>query len=231
MKIGILECGHPPVELSEKHGNYDQMFARLLDGNGFDIVGYDTEHGVLPKSITECDGWLISGSKHGVYEDHAFIPPLEDFVREVYAAGIPMVGICFGHQIIAQALGGKVVKFDGGWAVGKHVYDFGDGEDTVLNAWHQDQVVELPEGAEVIARSPFCENAALVYGDKAFTVQPHPEMKGAFIADLVALRRGTGSYPDDRMDQASAQAHEPNHDYKLAKQIAEFFLKSRPARN
>lgn len=91
-----------------------------------------------------------------------------------------MVGICFGHQIIAQALGGAVIKHPDGWAVGAQDYDFG-GERVTLNAWHQDQVIRRPEGAEVLARNAFCENAALIYDDRAFSVQAHPEFSDSFI--------------------------------------------------
>lgn len=93
---------------------------------------------ISPPRSHDADGWLITGSRHGAYEDHAFIPPLEGFIRDAYGAAVPMVSICFGHQIIAQALGGKVEKFNGGWSVGAQDYDFGD-EKLTLNAWHQDQ--------------------------------------------------------------------------------------------
>ena len=152
--IGILMTGHAVPEVLEALGDYDAMFARLLDGHGFSFKSYDCEGGVIPASPDECDGWLITGSKHGVYEDHAWIPPLEAFIRDVYAAGVPLIGVCFGHQIIAQALGGKVVKYDGGWSIGHTSYEI-EGETRSLNAWHQDQVVELPEGAEVIAAEEF----------------------------------------------------------------------------
>ena len=110
----------------------------------------------------DADGWLISGSKHGAYEDHAFIPPLEDLIREIADQGLPLVGVCFGHQIIAQALGGKVEKFDAGWAVGRQTYEI-DGDEYQLNAWHQDQVTRLPESATRVGTSAFCENAMLYY--------------------------------------------------------------------
>ena len=108
MKIGILQTGHAPDELLHDRGDYDAHFARLLDGNGFTFRTYNVVDMDFPGSIHDCDGWLITGSKHGAYEDHPFIPPLEALIREVYNTDLPLVGICFGHQIIAQALGGTV---------------------------------------------------------------------------------------------------------------------------
>eukprot|EP00581_Thalassiosira_minuscula_P023326 CAMPEP_0184433658 /NCGR_PEP_ID=MMETSP0738-20130409/404528_1 /TAXON_ID=385413 /ORGANISM="Thalassiosira miniscula, Strain CCMP1093" /LENGTH=115 /DNA_ID=CAMNT_0026799421 /DNA_START=44 /DNA_END=388 /DNA_ORIENTATION=- len=115
MKIGILLTGHAPEELEPHYGNYIEMFKSLLSGQDFEFEGYKVVDGEFPESVADADGWLITGSKHGVYEDHAWIPPLEGFIREAVTENIPIVGVCFGHQIIAQALGGKVEKFDGGW--------------------------------------------------------------------------------------------------------------------
>ena len=112
--------------------------------------------GVSGQSVHDCDGWLITGSRHGVYEDHPFIKPLEQFVRTSIAGKVPMVGVCFGHQLIAQAMGGKVERYDGGWAVGPTDYDF-NGSKVTMNAWHRDQVTEVPEGATVCASNEFCE--------------------------------------------------------------------------
>lgn len=226
MRIGILECGHTMPEVAERHGDFPDMFRRLLDGHGFRFQAYDVEHMVFPDHVTEQDGWLLTGSKHGAYEDHAFIPPLEDFIREAYAAEIPMVGICFGHQIIAQALGGHVEKFEGGWALGRTAYQI-EGETLHLNAWHQDQVTRLPEVAEVVGQNAFCENAALLYGKRAFTVQPHPEFKGPLIAEYARLRRGTADYPDELMDRATALSNQPDDNARLAERIAGFFLQAR----
>ncbi len=108
---------------------------------------------------------------------------------------MPVVGICFGHQIIAQAMGGKVERYDGGWSVGPTTYDFG-GETLTLNAWHRDQVVQVPEGAEVVASNDFCQNAALLYDDRMFTVQAHPEFQNDFVDGLMRTR-GPGLVPDD----------------------------------
>lgn len=143
MRIGILKCGQSPDVTRAEHGDYDDMFERLLAGRGFTFDRYHVEAMEFPESVHAADGWLITGSRHGVYEDHAFIPPLEDFIRAAFAADVPMVGVCFGHQIIAQAMGGRVVKHPEGWRVGAQDYVIG-GKPMVLNAWHQDQVVDLP---------------------------------------------------------------------------------------
>lgn len=223
MKIGILQTGRAPDEILADKGDYDEMFHRLLAAQGFDFETYPVLDMVFPDTPQHCDGWLITGSKHGVYEDHAFIPPLEDFIRETFAAAIPMVGICFGHQIIAQALGGDVRKFDGGWAVGRQSYDMG-GVTFHLNAWHQDQVLTPPEGAEVIASNDFCANAAMIYDNRAFTVQPHPEFDAEVIEGLTKYR-GKGVVPDDQLAQAVEDLPKAIDDVKLAQMIGTFFRK------
>jgi GMP synthase-like glutamine amidotransferase len=227
MLIGILQTGRAPDALRPDHGDYPDLFMRLLAGRGLTFRTYEVLDGVLPASATECDGWLITGSRFGVYEDHPWIPPLEAFIRKVQAAGVPMVGICFGHQIIAQALGGKVEKYAGGWSVGRTEYDWG-GEKVALNAWHQDQVTRRPEGAQVCARNEFCENAALVYGDSIFTVQAHPEFHRDFAADIIE-KRGRGLVPDPLLDAAVDRLDQPVDDMRMAAKIADFFHGKVPA--
>lgn len=189
MKIGILQSGKVPDELRDEHGDYPDMFMRWLADPTFAFEIYPVVDNLLPERIDRCDAWLITGSKHGAYEGHDWIPPLEEFLRNAYAAGIPIVGICFGHQILAQALGGKVEKFSGGWSVGVKDYAIdGIGDSVQINAWHQDQVVELPKAATVAGSSSFCRYAALSYGERAFSIQPHPEFNNSFTADLIKAR-------------------------------------------
>ena len=225
MLIGILQTGQSPDILRDEAGDYPDMFVRLLAGHGLTFRTYHVEAMAFPADVHECDGWLITGSRFGAYEDHAFIPPLEDFIREAYAKAVPMVGICFGHQIVAQALGGKVERYSGGWSVGPTEYDF-DGETLRLNAWHRDQVTVRPEGAQVIACNDFCENAALVYGDTAYTVQAHPEFSDDFVAGLMRTR-GKGVVPDPLMEAAMGRLGPTNDAARIADRIAEFFLKPR----
>ncbi|GAW33354.1 GMP synthase [Roseovarius sp. A-2] len=223
MKIGILQTGHAPDIVLPELGDYDTMMARMLDGQGFDFVTYSVVDEEFPDGPQDADGWLITGSKHGAYEDHAWIPPLEDLIRAIHAANLPMVGICFGHQIIAQALGGTVVKHPNGWRVGATEYDI-EGTPLTLNAWHQDQVIEAPEEAELVGRAEGCDIAALRYGDHIFTVQPHPEFN-ATMMDRLIEHRAIGVVPDPLRDHARGRLAMPTDNSTMATRIADVFRK------
>lgn len=227
MLIGILETGHAPDTLRAAHGTYPEMFEKLLSGRGFEFRTWSVVDMDFPADVHQADGWLITGSRFGAYDDLPFIAPLETFIRDAHAAGIPMVGVCFGHQIIAQAMGGKVEKFGGGWSVGPRRYCIA-GHDFMLHAWHQDQVVAPPEGATVIGESDFCRYAAMTYGDWALTVQPHPEYDASFIQGLIRTR-GKGVVPDPLLNDAQARLALPTDSEAMAEMIADFFLKPREA--
>jgi GMP synthase-like glutamine amidotransferase len=199
LRIGILETGGPPVELDDRFGDYATMVRDWLHPLDAEFVSYAVADGEFPDDPAACDLWVITGSKFATYEDHSWIAPLEDFIRRVRDARRKMIGICFGHQIIAQALGGVVRKSDKGWALGAEDYHFSDwpralGEqpDTfAIQSYHQDQVEELPPGARHVASTATCENAALWYPGFALTVQGHPEFAPNYVGALLDLRRGT----------------------------------------
>ncbi len=229
MKIGILLTGHAPDDMIERTGDYDRMFRKLLSGHGFDFETWAVVDGQFPPGPEAADGWLITGSRHGVYDDLPWIAPLEQLIRDIHARKLPLVGICFGHQIIARALGGRVEKFTGGWAVGPTEYEI-DGRRMTLNAWHQDQVIKPPEGARVVGSNDFCRYAALAYGDHVWTLQPHPEFDNAFIRGLIE-KRGRGVVPGPVLDAATARLETPADAAETAEFIARFFLRHAPTRN
>lgn len=225
MKIGILLTGHAPDTLIDDTGDYDAIFTAMLSGHGLTFRNYAVVDGQFPAGADDADGWLITGSKHGAYEDHPWIAPLEALIRDIHARGLPLIGVCFGHQIIAQALGGKVEKYPGGWAVGPTDYQQGD-QTLTVNAWHQDQITRRPDGARVLASNDFCENAVLAYGDTIWTLQPHPEFTTHFVEGLIRSR-GRGVVPDALLDAALGDLGKPNNNADIATFMVEFFKKER----
>lgn len=222
MLIGILQCGHLPDAIRDRHGDYDVLYRKLLAGRGLEFASWSVVDMEFPPSPTACEGWLISGSRFGAYENAPFIAPLEDLIRKAHAAGVPIVGICFGHQIVAQALGGKVEKFSGGWSVGRTEYASDEGAFT-LNAWHQDQVITPPKGAVTTASTPFCAHAALAYPGGIYTIQPHPEFDGGVTRDLIEIRGAQSGIPRELLDAAIEQIDQPTSDVAMADRIADHF--------
>ena len=220
MLIGILQCGHFPTAEGFPDRTYSDLYTALLAGRGLTFRTWSVVDMEFPDDVHDADGWLISGSKHGAYDDLPFIAPLEAFIRKAYAARVPQVGICFGHQIMAQALGGTVVKWPEGWSVGHVDYRFGD-ETLALNAWHQDQVTKLPPEAHLIASSDFCENAAFLYDGPAFSVQPHPEFDRGAVELLLTARAGI--LPAAVRDRAASLIEAPVDNAHMGDRIATFF--------
>lgn len=228
MKLGILETGRPPDALAHL-GSYPEMMARWLEVPDSDPKSYAVLDMEFPGSWDEADVWVITGSRFGTYENHDWIAPLEDFIRSVHANGGLMVGICFGHQIIAQALGGVVRKSDKGWGVGVHDYRVQDWPDSLGRApddlhfqvFHQDQVEELPSGAQRVASSEFCENAAIWYPNFAITFQGHPEFSSEFVTGLIDTR-GKELFTDDVSNTARATVNNPTSSNAVAAQIRDW---------
>ena len=222
MKLAIVETGRPPGKLAEEFGDYPAMFEAML-GPGFEIETFDVQAGELPDPDAH-DAVLITGSPAGVYDPLPWIPGLLDFIRS--AKSSRLVGICFGHQAMAEALGGRVEKSDNGWGAGLHRYDilrrepWMDGASSIADpASHQDQVVVQPPNTEVIAASDFTTFAGLAWTDRpAISFQFHPEFSPAFAKALIENRYDIVPDPD----AAIASLDAPNDNARVAGWIRRF---------
>ena len=192
MKIGILETGDPPGRLSDRYPSYGRMVADLV-GPGHAYTHYAVARGTLPAGPSEQDAYLITGSPAGVYEPLPWIAALIGFLRAV-PPETPLVGICFGHQVMAAAFGGRVAKSPKGWGIGLHTYRvraraawMDDVTEIAVPAIHQDQVLEPPPGTLTLAGSSFTPYGILNYRDRrAISFQVHPEFASDYALALVA---------------------------------------------
>ena len=227
MRIGILETGAPPQDLIPRFGDYPAMFERLL-GPAYAYASYRVQAGALPERPDACDAYVVTGSPAGVYDDLPWIDPLKRFLVEAKGRAA-LVGVCFGHQVMAEAFGGRVVKSERGWGVGLHRYTVLDrrpwmdeATSIAIPASHQDQVVERPPAARVIAASEFSPFGALAYEDQpAISIQLHPEFESAYARALVEGRRGT-RLPENIADAAAASLDEPNDNARVGEWIRRF---------
>jgi GMP synthase-like glutamine amidotransferase len=199
MKLGILKTDAVRPEWVSEYGEYPDMFVKLLQRADptLEFATYDVEEGEYPEDIDDVDAYLITGSKSSVYEDKPWIHTLMEFVRELHRREKNIIGICFGHQVVAHALGGRTEKSDKGWGQGLHTHRFHtlpewhDGGEPELHILvsHQDQVVENAPGTEVLASSEFCENAICQIGDHILTFQGHPEFLPGYSREIMEYRR------------------------------------------
>jgi GMP synthase-like glutamine amidotransferase len=223
MKLAILETGRPPGDLADQFGDYPSMFRNML-GAAFDVESFDVPAGNLPGSPAEHAAYLITGSPAGVYDPLPWIAPLEAFIRA--ATDRKIVGICFGHQVMAEALGGHVEKSDKGWGAGLHRYEivhrepWMDGEAAIAApASHQDQVVVQPPNTELTVKSGFTPYAGLAWTDRpAISFQFHPEFSPAFAKALIEKRYDIVPEPE----AAIASLDAPNDSARVAGWIRRF---------
>lgn len=204
MRLAILDCDHLYDNLRQDYISYPYMFIKAFESAN-EAISYEIFSAIerqLPEDTGQFDGWMIMGSKFGAYDNYPWIHELKAFIRRLYAEGEKLSGICFGHQIIHESLGGKVKKADVGWGIGVHDYAVSH-----VPAWvslpdsaeppsrlsiivsHQDQVVVTAPQARVVAGSQFCPNAICEISNQVFTCQAHPEFSADYSRLLMNIRR------------------------------------------
>jgi GMP synthase-like glutamine amidotransferase len=226
MKLGILKTGAPPQDV-DRFGGYPDMFKKLLGEDAYDYSVFDVQGGDLPPPEA-CQAYLITGSSSGVYDDTPWIGELMAFLNAAKGRAA-LVGVCFGHQVMAQAFGGQVIKSPKGWGLGEQTYEvlrrepWMDGVAQVrLPGSHQDQVVQAPPGAEVVAASDFTPFGALAYRDQpAISIQLHPEFDPAYAIALIENRRGS-RLTHEEADRAVASYQAPDDRARVGGWIRNF---------
>ena len=204
MKIGILDCDRIDKSMRGSFKNYAQAMEKMLSpiDEKLTFLRYQVTRNDFPENIDECRAYIVTGSQHSVYDDLPWLPLLENFIREVANnPKIRLVGICFGHQIIAQALGGKVEKSKAGWGLGIKHYAVKNATTIEAPTWmqpfikqfslpasHQDQVFELPPKATLLAGAEYCPHAAYLVENSIMGIQGHPEFTREYLEDLIHSR-------------------------------------------
>ncbi|CAN7215500.1 type 1 glutamine amidotransferase [Phenylobacterium sp. LjRoot219] len=231
MRLGILKTGAPPRGV-DQFGSYPDMFRQLLGEGAYEYADFAVDEGELPARPEACDAYLVTGSSSGVYDGTPWIGELMGFLNAAKGRAA-LVGICFGHQVMAQAFGGKVIKSPKGWGVGEQTYDVLRREpwmDEVaqirLPGSHQDQVVEKPPAAEVFAACDFTPFGALAYRDQpAISLQLHPEFEPDYAIALIENRRGK-LFSDQQADQAVASYQAPDDRARVGGWIRDFLART-----
>jgi GMP synthase-like glutamine amidotransferase len=230
MKIGILQCDDVLEKFQSRFGNYPDMIRQMFASQpgSFEFEVFDCRKQQYPDKFDDYDGFITTGSRHSVYEPLPWIQSLIEFVKRLDAKKIKFIGICFGHQIIAQALKQLVEKSDKGWAIGiaqnrvVRKMDWMSEYQTSLNILvsHQDQVLSLPKGATVIAESDFCPYFMLQWNAHFISIQGHPEWSNGYSGALINERRGI--IPPERVNAGLFSLRLPPDNALFAQWLCDF---------
>lgn len=237
MRIGILETGLVNDDLRVEHGSYPEMVSQLLKiaDPHIEFTFYSVVRGELPASLAECEAYVVTGSKHNSFDEDPWIMRLKSLIRDLFDAHTPLLGICFGHQVIAHALGGRAAKSEKGWGAGIYKSYICEGLDCPwmdegvaeynLVVSHQDQVIKLPEGATLLASNDFCENSAYFIDNRVLSFQGHPEFTIDYAKALLQSRQSI--IDPDVYNRAFASYGDGTDHHKVARWMVNFLRRER----
>ena len=230
--ICILEAGFINPALENKYPTYTKLFSEFLMTNSrkFSVSSFKIYENEFPKNIQEYNSFIITGSSFGVYENYNWIIKTLKLVNKIISYKKQLVGICFGHQLIIQAMNGLVEKYSEGWSTGINPVKFNIqkpwlpkfNKEIKLISFHQDQVIKIPNFVEHLAETNFCKYYALSIGDYVFTIQGHPEFSNTYALDLLKIKRE--SIGEKQYFKSKKTLEEQNHQGYLFSTIIANFL-------
>jgi len=233
MKIGILNSDTVQIDGAAEFGQYPEMFSKVfwtVDPN-IQFKTYEVQYNDYPQDINECDAYLITGSKASCYDNVQWIHALKQFIKALHKNKKKLIGVCFGHQIIAEALGGSVGKSPSGWHAGvdsiflnNDALEYGDqGKKYNLVFSHQDEVKRLPRNATLIAESASCPIGMFLIENHIFCTQGHIELDKKFARMIYDFRKK--QIGDSKHQHACETLDMQTDEHEIAKSLLEFLKK------